>query len=201
MDTSQIKIIKENPLGTRPTWDEWFMHIIIGMASRSSCHNVHSASVIVADKKIIGEGYNGAPSSIENNCIQTGCRKLNSGLKYEESLNSGFCIGIHSEMNALGHLSNTTKRDITIYNTIFPCHSCAKNLLAYNLKRLVFKSIYSEKEFEQTMRLLQEAGVEVCQLDLSLERDLDIRYNNPNVRFDVWNSEQKEKIKNLLKDN
>lgn len=182
---SRIKVLKENPLGTRPDWNEYFMHTAIGIASRASCHHVHAGTVIVSNNQIISTGYNGAPAKIKNNCLITGCRKELKGLKYEESLGSGECIGVHSEMNALGHLTKLAAKKITVYITIFPCHTCAKNLLAYDVEKIVFKKLYSEKELPQTLDLLEEAGIEVYQLDLSKERDMDIRYNRK-AKFGVW---------------
>jgi dCMP deaminase len=197
---NNIEVIKEGELGTRPNWDEYFMHIAIGIASRSSCHNVHSGTVIVGNKQIIGEGYNGAPSGIKKNCLETGCRKTLKGLNYEESLNSGTCIGEHSEINAISHISKLDPIKISIYTTIFPCFNCAKRMLSYNVEKIVFKRFYSDKEFQSTIDLLNEAGVKVYQLDLSPERDLDIRFDHPNVRFDVWSDEEKQQIKNLMRE-
>ncbi len=54
------KILKEGRLGTRPNWDEGFMADAIRASSRASCFKVHSGSVIVYNKRIIGTGYNGA---------------------------------------------------------------------------------------------------------------------------------------------
>jgi dCMP deaminase len=195
---SRIKTLEENPLGTRPNWDEYLMHIAIGIASRAACHYVRAGTIIVTpDHKIIGTGYNGAPSLIKKNCLETGCRKKNKGLDYHESLNSGACLNVHAEMNAAGHLTKIGNNSIEVYNTIFPCHTCAKNLLSYNPKRIIFKRAYSEKELPSTLDLFEEAGVEVYQLDLSPERDMDIRYNHPNVQFDVWSIEEKNRIKNF----
>jgi len=181
----RIKIMKEGDLGSRPSWHEYFMHLAIGVSSRATCHHVQAGTVITSDNHILSTGYNGAPPPIENNCLVTGCRKELKGLKYEESLGSGECIGVHSEMNALGHLNKTDIKNITVYMTIFPCHTCAKNLLAYNVKRIFFKSLYSEKELKSTMDLFQEAGVDVYQLNLSKQRDVDIRKGR-NVKFGVW---------------
>jgi len=194
----RVEIINEGELGVRPSWDEYFMHMAIGMASRASCKYVHSASIITSNNHIIGTGYNGAPAQMKQNCLQTGCRKDLKGLDYHESLNSGECIGVHSELNATGHLSKLGSGKITIYNTIFPCHTCAKNLLPYNIERIVFKRPYSEKEMPSTLNLLEEAGIKVCQLDLSPERDMDIRYNNSNVMFDVWSDEEKQRLKQAI---
>ena len=194
----RINLIQENPLGTRPSWDEWFLHLPIGMASRASCHNVHSASIVVGDKQIIGEGYNGAPTQFEKNCIETGCRKSLKGLDYVSSLNSGNCIGIHSEMNAVGHLSKLTSKNLSLYTTIFPCTTCAKNLLPYNLTKIIFKRPYDEKEMHYALDKFEEGKVEVYQLDMSPERYIDIAFNHPNVLFDVWSAEEKQRINKIL---
>jgi len=181
----RIKILNECQLGCRPNWDEYFMHLAIGVSSRATCHNVQAGTVIVSDNQIIGTGYNGAPGKIKNNCLITRCRKELKGLKYEESLGSGECIGVHSEMNALGHLTKLGNRKISVYITIFPCHTCAKNLLSYDIEKIVFKRFYSEKEMSTTMDLLSEAGVDVYQLDISKERNDDISKGRK-VKFGVW---------------
>jgi len=189
---SRIKIIKQGELGTRPSWDEYFMHAAIGIASRASCHNVHSGTVIASNNQIIATGYNGAPSKIKDNCLITGCRKKLKGLNYEETLGACACIGVHSEMNALGHLSKRGAKNIILYTTIFPCYVCAKNILAYDIKKIVFKKPYSDKELKPTLDLLEEADVEIFQLDISPERDKDIQFNKREAVFDVWSNEEKQ---------
>jgi dCMP deaminase len=182
---SRINILKEGEIGSRPNWDEYFMHLAIGISSRATCHNVQAGTVIISDNQIVGTGYNGAPSKIKNNCLITGCRKELKGLLYENSLGSGECIGVHSEMNALGHLTKLNNKKISVYVTVFPCHSCAKNLLSYDLDKVVFKKLYSEKEMKSTMDLFEESGVNVYQLDLSRARYDDIA-NGKKVKFGVW---------------
>jgi dCMP deaminase len=195
----RIKQIQESSLGTRPTWDEIMMHTAITWASRSSCENVHSATIISYKNQIISEGYNGAPSKIKDNCLKTGCRKALKGLDYNSSLNCGECIGIHSEMNAIGYLSKKDSDSIVVYNTIFPCHTCAKNLLPYNPQKIVFKNFYSDKELASTLDILSEAGVEIFQLNLSPKRYFDIAFNHSNAVFDVWSKDEKERMNSLLK--
>jgi len=194
----RIKIIKEGELGTRPSWDEYFMKQAIDAARRSSCHHVNAGCVIVEPKThlIIGTGYNGAAPGLKN-CLEIGCQKESMGLQYEESLNTSTCIGIHAEMNALGHL---TKRDrgIIAYNTIFPCHSCAKNMLPYNPERIVFKGIYSQKEFDSTIELFQRKGIEVVRLNISPERVIDLDLNWPEVDFGVWSPKERKRISRIL---
>jgi thymidylate synthase len=184
----------------RPSWDEYFMAMAILTSSRSSCLNVRAGSILVKDNRIIGAGYNGAPSKVKN-CLDMGCRKENKGLKYEDSLNIGHCIGAHSEMNALGHISSLKDRGFTLYTTIFPCHSCIKNLLAYGVERIVFKREYSKEENEKSMNILKETNVKLEKIDIDPERIIDILFNQKEVYFDIFSYPEKKRIKNLISNN
>jgi dCMP deaminase len=178
----------------RPNWDEYFMTMAIVASTRSTCHNVRAGCVIVLDKRIIGTGYNGAPSGMKN-CFELGdCKKKILGLEYKNSLNSGTCIGVHAEMNALANLSRLTHKGGIVYATIFPCVSCAKNLLAYNISRVVYKNEYDSKEFETSKKMLKEAGVIVEKLDIKPERVIEILFNNKASHFNVFSEEDKKRI-------
>ncbi len=179
-------------VGHRPSWDEYFMLTAIACSTRATCHHVKAGCVIVLDKRIIGTGYNGAPPGITN-CLEAGCRKEKLGLNYKDSLNTGTCVGVHAEMNALANLSRLAHKGASVYITIFPCHSCAKTLLAYNISRIVYKRAYDESEFEKTKKLFEEAGVVVEKLDLSPERITKLLFDNPNVDFDVFSKQEKQK--------
>lgn len=192
-----INEIKEGVKGTRPSWDEYFMALAVVTATRASCHHVRAGSVIVQDKQVIGTGYNGAPQGIKN-CLEVGCRKNNNGLNFEGSLNSGYCAGVHSEVNALAHLTKLTNKGSVLYVTIFPCSSCTRILISYGVKRIVFKKEYSGKEFDISQKLFEEAGVSVEKLDLSSDRLIDILFNHPNVDFDIFSKEEKDKITNNI---
>lgn len=194
-----FNIIKESELGSRPTWDEYFMKAAISLSSRSSCVKVHSGSVIVHNKSIIGEGYNGAPPGIKT-CLEKGActKELKTGQKYEDTLNTGQCIGVHSEMNALAHTNTTIHKGATIYTTILPCHACAKTLISHGIKRVVFKKMYDEVEAKRVIELFKEAEIQVDELDLSPERLMDIDFSYRKLKFDIWSEEEKEKIKDIL---
>jgi deoxycytidylate deaminase len=193
----KIKIIQENPIGTRPSWDESHMCTTIKNSTRSSCLFVRSASQFIEENQSVASGYNGASSNYEKNCLETGCRKEMKGLKYEESLNSGNCIGIHSEMNGLGHLTRKNVK-LTLYTTIFPCPTCAKNLQPYFIERLVFKKVYFNKEFDLALQFFLDAKTEVNQLDLSLKRYWDIDAYRRWKKFDVWSEEEYIKARKIM---
>jgi dCMP deaminase len=192
-----IKILKENPVGSRPDWDEEFMSIAIKNSNRSSCWFVRSGSLITYKNQIVASGYNGASSKYDKNCLDAGCAKEKKGLEYETSLGSGYCIGMHSEMNAVGHLNKINSDKLTLYTTIFPCPSCAKNLQPYGIERLVFKKNYSEEESK--IALMHLKGIEVNQLDLSLKRHWETDAYMKWKKFDVWTEEEFEKAQRIFK--
>jgi len=193
-----IKIINENPLGMRPSWDETFMSLAIENSTRSSCWFVRSGSLFVQKNQIAASGYNGASSRHKENCLESGCMKENEGLVYEESLNSGHCIGIHSEMNGLGHLNKMSSNQMTLYTTIFPCVACAKNLESYPISRIVFKKEYLDGEFNLALKSLEKVGIEVCKLDLSLRRYWDIDVYRKWKKRDIWTDEEIEKGRKII---
>ncbi|MBW2978474.1 cytidine/deoxycytidylate deaminase family protein [Candidatus Woesearchaeota archaeon] len=170
----------------RPSWDEYFMAIAVLASTRASCHHVRAGCVIVLDNRIIGTGYNGSPVGIKKNCLDVGCSKENKGVSYREAFNVGKCIGVHAEMNALANLSRGIHKGAILYTTVFPCPTCAKNLLAYNIKRVVYKREYDKEESQLSMALFKEAGVEVEQLDLCKEKLKEVLFGQHNVDFDVF---------------
>jgi dCMP deaminase len=185
--------LKELKLGNkmRPNWDEYFMAMAILASTRASCKHVRAGSIIVLDKRIIGTGYNGAPVGVKDNCLDVDCNKENKGMKYREAFNVGKCIGVHAEMNALANLSREIHKGATLYVTIFPCPTCAKNLLAYNIKKVVYKREYDHEESELAMALFKEAGVEIEKLDLGPDKLKKILFGQDNVDFDVFSEEEK----------
>jgi len=180
---------------TRPNWDEYFMAMAVLASTRASCMHVRAGAVIVLDKRIIGTGYNGAPVGVKDNCLDVGCNKESKGMGYREAFNVGKCIGVHAEMNALANLSREIHKGATLYVTIFPCPTCAKNLLAYNIKKVVYKREYDPEESELSMALFKEAGVEIEKLDLSPEKIKEILFNQGAVDFDVFSEEEKKATK------
>lgn len=175
----------------RPNWDEYFMAMAILASTRASCKHVRAGSVIVLDRRIIGTGYNGASPGVSENCLEAGCYKERRGVSYKEAFNIGKCIGIHAEMNALANLSREIHQEATLYTTVFPCPACAKNLLAYNIKRVVYKRDYDPEESKLSIKLFKAAGVRVERLDLSPEKLIGFIFNQLVVDFDVFSAKEK----------
>jgi deoxycytidylate deaminase len=171
----------------RPSWDEYFMSMAVLSSARSSCLHFRVGAIIVLNNHIIGTGYNGAPPGIKKNCLEVGCNKENLGMKnFRQAFDVGKCIGVHAEMNALANLSREIHKGATIYVTIFPCPSCAKNLLAYNISRVVYKREYDPKESRLSRALFKEAGVIVEKLDLTKKQFSDFVFNKTKVDFDIF---------------
>ena len=174
----------------RPNWDEYFMSIAILVSSRTSCKYVRAGSVVVLDKRIIGTGYNGAPVGIKDNCLNSGCWREKAGIGYGNNFNAGKCIGIHAEMNALANLSREIHQGATLYTTVFPCPACAKNLLAYNVKRVVYLKEYDKGETKSAMNMFNKADIKIEKLDLSPERLKQIIFDIKVDRFDVFSKDE-----------
>lgn len=120
----------------KPDWDNYFASIAVAVSRRASCPRKSVGAVIVReyDKRIVGTGYNGAPSG-EPECIEVGC-----------DIFDGHCRRtIHAESNALGHSILNPQLDYTIYVTLEPCDSCYEELKKYRINRVVY--IQSQEEY------------------------------------------------------
>jgi dCMP deaminase len=120
-------------------------------AENSYCKRRQVGALIVKDKMIISDGYNGTPSGFENNC--------------EDENNVTHPYVLHAEANAITKIacSNNSSKDATLYVTASPCIECAKLIIQSGIRRLV----YSEKyRLDDGIRLLESAGIEVVFVDM-----------------------------------
>lgn len=145
----------------RPPWDDYFMEIAEVVKKRSTCSRRQVGAIIVAEKRVLASGYNGAPSGIEH-CETAGClrEELNvpSGERHE------LCRGLHAEQNAIiqAALHGASIKDGTIYVTHMPCIICAKMIINSGIKRIVFKGDYPDSFSE---KMLLEAGIKFQKYD------------------------------------
>ena len=115
-------------------------------AEHSYCQRRQVGALIVKDKMIISDGYNGTPSGFENVC--------------EDENNVTKPYVLHAEANAITKIarSNNSSNGATMYVTASPCIECAKLIIQAGIKRVV----YSEKyRLEDGIELLKRAGIEV----------------------------------------
>ncbi len=115
-------------------------------AENSYCIRRQVGCLVVKDKMIISDGYNGTPSGFENIC--------------EDNDNTTKPYVLHAEANAITKLarSGNSSDGSTLYVTASPCMECAKLIIQCGIKRVV----YSEKyRIEDGIELLKRAGIEV----------------------------------------
>ena len=119
-------------------------------AENSYCMRKQVGALIVKDRMIISDGYNGTPSGFENEC--------------EEESGDTKTYVLHAEANAITKVakSNNSSEDATLYITTSPCMECAKLIIQSGIKRVVFAERY---RITHGIDLLERAGIEVEQIN------------------------------------
>ena len=114
-------------------------------AENSYCRRRQVGALIVKDKMIISDGYNGTPSGFDNIC--------------EDSDGTTFPYVLHAEANAITKVarSNNSSDGATLYVTAAPCIECAKLIIQAGIRRVVFSEYY---RISDGLDLLAKAGVE-----------------------------------------
>ena len=124
-------------------------------AENSYCKRRQVGALIVKDKMIISDGYNGTPSGFENVC--------------EDENNITKPYVLHAEANAITKIarSNNSSDGATMCVTASPCIECSKLIIQAGIKRVV----YSEKyRLEDGLDLLKRAGIEVVYIPIENEQ-------------------------------
>ncbi|MFW6290365.1 MAG: deoxycytidylate deaminase, partial [Mariniphaga sp.] len=113
-------------------------------------------ALLVKDKMIISDGYNGTPSGFENNCED------------ENNLTKPYVL--HAEANAITKVakSGNSSDGATLYVTSSPCLECSKLIIQAGIKRVVFTENY---RLEDGVNLLRRAGIEVEYVELEIIED------------------------------
>jgi len=151
----------------RPDWDESHMFKALWNATRSSCLHFQTGAVVVKDKRVIAEGYNGAPPRLRN-CLEVGCRKDEYGVKFDDK-GKGVCRGVHAEVNAMNLIAREDLKGTTLYTLYFPCSACAKAIEANGIAEVVYDLIYHEPD-SLTHEIFTEAGIRLRRFELDLPR-------------------------------
>ncbi len=131
--------------------DKRYLRMAYIWAENSYCKRRQVGALIVKEKMIISDGYNGTPSGFENNC--------------EDENNITKPYVLHAEANAITKVarSNNSSEGATLYVTSSPCIECAKLIVQAGIGRVV----YSEKyRVEDGINLLSRAGIEVVHLEV-----------------------------------
>ena len=137
-------------MGKQKRYDTAYMKMALEWAKLSHCKRKQVGALIVKNRMIISDGYNGTPSGFDNCC--------------EDGEGNTHWYVLHAEANAILKIasSNHDCNGATLYLTMSPCKECSKLVHQAGIKRLVYLSKYKDKF---GLEFLQTAGVELTKLD------------------------------------
>jgi cytidine/deoxycytidylate deaminase family protein len=126
--------------------DRRYLRMAAIWAENSYCERRKVGALLVKDKMIISDGYNGTPSGFPNVC------------ESEEGVTLPYVL--HAEANAISKVarSNNSSEGSTLYITASPCMECAKLIIQAGIRRVVFSDLY---RITDGLDLLRRAGVEI----------------------------------------
>lgn len=131
--------------------DRRYLRMAAIWSENSYCERRKVGALLVKDKMIISDGYNGTPSGFPNVC------------ESEEGVTLPYVL--HAEANAITKVarSNNSSEGSTLYVSTSPCMECSKLIIQAGIKRVVFSDLY---RITDGLDLLRKAGVEVVHLPL-----------------------------------
>lgn len=142
----------EHPYQKKQTqFDVRYLRMAQIWSQNSYCKRKQVGALIVKEKMIISDGYNGTPVGFENKCEDDDFATK----KYV----------LHAEANAITKVakSNNSSDGATLYVTTSPCIECAKLIIQSGIVRVVFIERYRNTE---GLKLLERAGIEIVQIDI-----------------------------------
>lgn len=131
-------------------FDEKYLRMAAIWAENSYCKRRQVGALIVKDRMIISDGFNGTPSGFENVCED------------ENGITKPYVL--HAEANAISKVakSGNSSEGATLYVTASPCIECAKLIIQAGIKRVVYRDEY---RLTDGIDLLARAGIEVEKVD------------------------------------
>jgi len=146
-DTNKECRCSKYPYGNKQSqFDRRYLQMSQIWAQNSYCERRKVGALIVKDKMIISDGYNGTPAGFENVC--------------EDEAGKTKSYVLHAEANAITKVakSNNSSDGATLYVTTSPCIECAKLIIQAGITRVVFSESY---RLDDGIKLLEKAGIEV----------------------------------------
>lgn len=131
-------------------YDVAYLRMAVEWAKLSHCQRRQVGALIVRDRMIISDGYNGTPSGFENFC--------------EDDKGYTKWYVLHAEANAILKVAGSTQscRDATLYITMSPCKDCSKLIHQSGIKRVVYIEGYKDNS---GLQFLEKAGVVIEQIE------------------------------------
>lgn len=130
-------------------YDKAYLRMASEWGKLSHCIRKQVGAIIVKDRMIISDGYNGSPTGFDNYCED------------EEGYTKWYVL--HAEANAILKVAASTQscEGSTLYITLSPCKECSKLVHQSGIKRVVYKEGYKD---DSGIKFLEKAGIEVIQL-------------------------------------
>lgn len=130
--------------------DRRYMRMAFIWAENSYCKRRKVGALLVKDKMIISDGYNGTPSGFENIC--------------EDDNDTTKPYVLHAEANAITKVarSNNSSNGATLYVTSSPCIECAKLIIQAGIRRVVYSDAY---RLSDGIELLKRAKIELVSVE------------------------------------
>lgn len=118
----------------------------------SHCERKKVGALIVKDRMIISDGYNGTPSGFDNCC--------------EDDENNTKWMVLHAEANAILKVASSTQstKGATLYITLSPCKDCSKLIHQSGITRVVYAEEYKDTT---GIDFLKKAGVELVKMEIN----------------------------------
>lgn len=130
-------------------YDQAYMRMAFEWSKLSYCDRKKVGALIVKDRMIISDGFNGSPTGFENSC--------------EDKEGNTKWYVLHAEANAILKVAASTQscKDSTLYITLSPCKECSKLIHQSGIKRVVYANAYKDSS---GLDFLEKAGVELTHL-------------------------------------
>lgn len=135
--------------GKELTYARAYLKMAKEWAKLSYCNRKQVGALVVKDRMIISDGYNGTPTGFENICED------------EEGYTKWYVL--HAEANAILKVAASTQscKGATLYITLSPCQQCSKLIHQSGITRVVYSNAYKDKT---GLEFLEKAGVELIYL-------------------------------------
>jgi dCMP deaminase len=132
-------------------YDRAYLRMAYEWGKLSYCNRKQVGAIIVKDRMIISDGYNGTPTGFENICEDEG----------------GYTkwYVLHAEANAISKVASSTQscEGATLYITLSPCRDCSKLIHQSGINRVVYQHAYKD---DSGLSFLERAGVELLHLPI-----------------------------------
>jgi len=137
------------PKAKQRKYDKAYLRIAREWGKLSHCERKKVGAVIVKDRMIISDGFNGTPTGFENVCED------------EEGYTKWYVL--HAEANAISKVAASTQscEGATLYITLSPCKECSKLIHQAGIRRIVYQVEYKDNS---GLSFLEKAGVEIEQI-------------------------------------